>query len=141
VLRLDNGGEYTYRNFSDFYIEAGIKREYIVPYNPQKNGVAERKNRSIIEATKVMIHDQNLLMILWAEASMTVVYVQNMNPHKILKNMTPEEAFTGVKLEVGHFGIFGCPIYPHVPKEKRTKLAPSRRKGTFVGYSESSKAY
>jgi transposase InsO family protein len=75
VLRSDNGGEYTSRDFSDFYIEAGIKREYIVPYNPQQNGVAKRKNRSIVEATKAMIHDQNLPMILWKEASMTVVYV------------------------------------------------------------------
>jgi hypothetical protein len=55
--------------------------------------------------------------------------------------MTPEEAFTGVTPEVGHFRIFGCPVYIHVPKEKRTNLDPSGRKGTFVGYSESSKAY
>jgi transposase InsO family protein len=40
VLRSDNGGEYTSRDFSDFCIEAGIKREYVVPYNPQQNGVA-----------------------------------------------------------------------------------------------------
>jgi hypothetical protein len=46
-----------------------------------------------------------------------------------------------VKPEVGHFRIFGCPVYIHVPKEKRTKLDPSGRKGTFLGYSESSKAY
>jgi hypothetical protein len=141
VLRSDNGGEYTSKDFNDFCIEAGIKREYIVPYNPQQNGVAERRSRSIVEATKAMIHDHNLPMILWVEASMTTVYVQNMSPHKILKNMTPKEAFTGVKPEVGHFRIFGCPVYFHVPKEKRTKLDPSNRKGTFVGYSESSKAY
>jgi hypothetical protein len=55
--------------------------------------------------------------------------------------MTPEEAFTGVKPKVGHFKIFGCLVYIHVPKEKRTKLDPSSRKSTFVGYSESSKAY
>jgi hypothetical protein len=141
VLRSDNGGEYTSRDFNDFCIEAGIKREYTVPYNPQQNGVAERKNITIIEATKAMIHDHNLPMILWAEASMTTVYVQNKSPHQILKNMTPEEAFTGVKPEVGHFRIFGFPVYFHIPKEKRTKLDPSGRKGTFVGYSESSKAY
>jgi hypothetical protein len=74
-------------------------------------------------------------MILWAEASMTVVYGQNMSPHQILKNMTFKEAFTGVNLEVGHFRIFGCPVYLHVPKEKRSKLDPLGRKGTFVGYS------
>jgi hypothetical protein len=140
VLISDNR-EYTSKDFNDLCIEAGIKREYIVAYNPQQNGVAESKNISIVEATKEMIHDQNLPMILWAEASMTIVYVQNMSPHKILKNVTPEESFTGVKPEVGHLRIFGCPVYIHVPKEKSTKLEPSSRKSTFVGYNESSKAY
>ena len=80
VLRLNNGGEYTSKDFSDFCIEAGIKREYTIPYNPHLNGVAERKNITIVEATKAMIHDHNLPMILWEEASMTTVYVQNMSP-------------------------------------------------------------
>ena len=72
---------------------------------------------------------------------MTKVYVQNKIPHQILKNMTPEEAFIGVKPKVGHFRIFGCPVYFHVPKEKRFKLDPSRRKGTFVGYSFSQQLF
>jgi hypothetical protein len=55
--------------------------------------------------------------------------------------MTPEEDFTRVKPEVGHFEIFQCQVYIHVPKKKRTKQDPSRRKGTFVGYTESSQAY
>ena len=89
-----------------------------------------------------MIHDQSLPMTLWAEACMTAIYVQNRSPHRILKNIiTPEEAFTKVKPEIRHFKIFGCPVYLHVPKEKRSKLEPSGRKGTFVGYNESSKAY
>jgi hypothetical protein len=88
-----------------------------------------------------MTHDQSLPMTLWVEACMTTVYVQNRSPHQILKNITLEESFTRVKLEIGHFKIFGCPIYFHVPNEKRSKLEPSWRKGTFVGYSESSKAY
>ena len=87
-----------------------------------------------------MIHDQILPMFLWANTSKTVVYVQNKCPHKILKNMTLEEAFTGVKPEVGHLRIFGYPVYIHVPKDKRMKLESSIKKGTFVGYSESSKA-
>jgi hypothetical protein len=80
-------------------------------------------------------------MFLWEKASMTIVYVHNRSPHKTLRNMTPEEASTRVKPKVGHFMIFRCPIYIHVPKEKRTKLYPSGRKCTFVGYSESSNAY
>jgi transposase InsO family protein len=71
VLRSDNGGDYTSKYFINFCIEAGIKREFTVPYNPQQNGVVERKNRTIIEATKAMIHDQILPMTLWAEACMT----------------------------------------------------------------------
>ena len=47
--------------------------------------------------------------------------------------MTLEEAFSGVKPEVGHFRIFGCPVYIHVPKEKRTKLDPSGRKALRQG--------
>ena len=55
--------------------------------------------------------------------------------------MTPEEVFTGIKPEVSHLRIFGCPVYIHVPTKKRTKLEPSDKKGTLMGYSESSKAY
>ena len=60
TLRLDNGGEYTSKKFKSFCTSIGIKREYTVPYNPQQNGVAERKNRTIVEAAKAMLHDQNL---------------------------------------------------------------------------------
>ena len=59
----------------------------------------------------------------------------------MLENKTPEELFSGKKPEVIHLRIVGCPVYIHIPKEKRTKLDPSRKKCIFVGYSESSKAY
>jgi hypothetical protein len=55
--------------------------------------------------------------------------------------MTPEEAFSGKKPSVEHLRIFGCPVYIHVPKDKRKKLEPSGKKGIFVGYSDTSKAY
>ena len=94
-----------------------------------------------MEAVKAMIHDQDLPMHLWAEATRTTVYMQNKSPHRVLGNKTPKEMFSGEKLEVSHLRIFRCPVYIHVPKEKRTKLEPSRRKGIFVDYSESSKAF
>jgi hypothetical protein len=56
-------------------------------------------------------------------------------------SMTPEEAFSGKKPEVGHFQIFGCITYSYVPSEKRTKLEPMTERGIFVGYSETSKAF
>jgi len=141
ILRSDNGGEYESHEFESFCKEAGIKRQLTVPYNPQQNGVAERKNRTICEAAKAMMFDQDLPNSLWVEATGTAVYIQNRCPHAILEDKTPEEAFSGKKPEVGHLRVFGCPVYIHVPKEKRTKMEPSGKKGIFVGYSESSKAY
>ena len=64
-----------------------------VPYTPKQNGVAERKNRSIVGATKAMLHDQSLPFFLWAEACITVVYLQNRSPHHVVGNMTPKEFF------------------------------------------------
>jgi hypothetical protein len=88
-----------------------------------------------------MMNDQNLSMLLWGEATMIVIYVQNRTPHCILNNMTLEEAFFEKKRSVEHLRIFGCLVYIHVPKDKRKKLEPSEKKGIFVGYIESSKAY
>jgi transposase InsO family protein len=52
ILRSDNGGEYTSKEFVSFCRDVGIKRELTTPYNPQQNGVAEKKNRMIMEAVK-----------------------------------------------------------------------------------------
>jgi hypothetical protein len=80
-------------------------------------------------------------MCLWEEATMTVVYVQNRLLHSALGLKTPEEMFTGKKLEVSHLKIFGCPMFIHISKEKRNKLEPSGKKGILVGYCEVSKAF
>jgi hypothetical protein len=88
-----------------------------------------------------MMYDQNISLSLWAKVASTGVYIQNMCPHKSLEEKTPKEVFTGKKPSVDHLRIFGSPVYIHVPKEKRTKLDPYGKKGTFVGYSETSKAY
>ena len=69
------------------------------------------------------------------------MYVKNKIPHKVLENMTPEEMFLGEKPKVCHLRIFVCPVFVHVPKEKKTNLDASRKNGIFVGYSDTSKAY
>ena len=125
----------------DFCTQHGIHRQFTIPYNPQQNGVAERKNRAIVGATRAMLHDQELPLFLWTEACRTAVYLQNRSPHKVVGNRTPEEAFTGVRPDVRHFRMFGCLTFSHVPSEKRTKLEPTAEKGIFVGYNETSKAY
>ena len=75
TIRSDNGGEYTSKEIVTFCKEVGIRRELIVPHNPQQNGVAERKKRTIEESIKAMMNDQNLSMFLWGEATMTIVYI------------------------------------------------------------------
>jgi hypothetical protein len=141
TLRTYNGGEYTSNEFVAFCKSAWIRRELIFPHNPQQNSVVERKNRSIKEMVKALLNDQGLSMFLWGEAAMTEIYVQNRSPHRILKDMTPEEAFSGKKPNMENLRIFGCPVYSHIPKDKRNKLEPSGKKGIFVRYSDSSKAY
>ena len=89
ILRSCNGGEFTSSEFNEYYKEDGIKRELTIPYNPQQNGVAERKNRSIMEAIKSMIHDQDIPMYLWEESTRTTIYVQIIMSHNALGNKTP----------------------------------------------------
>ena len=82
-----------------------------------------------MEVVKAMIHDQDLPMYLWAEATRTTVYVQNIISHSAVGNKTLEDMFTGENPEVSHLKIFGCPVYIHIPKEKRSKFDPSRKEG------------
>jgi hypothetical protein len=80
-----------------------------------------------------MLHDQDLPKFLWAKACNTAVYLQNRSPHRVLGNVTPEEAFTRKKPDTKHLHIFGCVVYYHIPTEKRTKLDPTAEKGILVG--------
>ena len=70
----------------------------------------------IMEATRAMLHDQDLPMHIWAEASRTSVYVQNRTPHRVSENKTPKEVFSGKKPKANHLRIFGYPVYIHIPK-------------------------
>ena len=94
-----------------------------------------------MEVVKTMIHDQDIPMHIWVEAARTTVYLQNRLSHSALQLKSPEEMYRGKKHEVIHLKIFGCPIYVHISKEKRTKLDPSIKNGIFVGYFEVSKSF
>eukprot|EP00253_Pinus_taeda_P003971 PITA_03971 len=75
ALRSDNSGEYVSQEIKEFCATKGIKRELTAPHNPQQNGVAERKNKTIVGATQVMLHDQGLPLHLWAEACNIAAYL------------------------------------------------------------------
>ncbi|GJX15071.1 ribonuclease H-like domain-containing protein [Tanacetum coccineum] len=94
----------------EFCREKGIKREYSVARTPQQNGVAKRKNRTLIEAARTMLADSKLPTTFWAEAISTACYVQNrvliVKPH----NKTPYELFRGIKPAIGFMKPFGCHV-------------------------------
>ncbi|GJV61350.1 putative ribonuclease H-like domain-containing protein [Tanacetum coccineum] len=77
IIKSDNGTEFKNKVMDDFYREKGIKREYSVARTPQQNGVAERRNRTLIEAARTMLADSKLPTTFWAEAVSTACYVQN----------------------------------------------------------------
>ena len=60
TFRSNNAREFTSNEFKELCKDSWIKREFSTPYNPQQNGIAERKNRTIMEATRAMLHDQDL---------------------------------------------------------------------------------
>ena len=72
-------------------------------------------------------------MFLWEKASMTAMYVQNRSPHKTLRNMTPKEAFTGVKPEVGHFTMFGVSNIHSCTQGEKDQARPFMKKGYICG--------
>jgi hypothetical protein len=121
--------------------EHGIQKKYSCTYSPQQNGVAERKNRHIIEITCAMLNEKNLPNYFWAEAEATAIYIMNRTPTTTVHGMTLEEKFTGKKPNVSHLRMFGCIAYVHVPDEKRSKLDPKAKKCIFIGYSLEQKGY
>lgn len=141
VLRTDNGGEYCNDRLKKFLKDKGIKHELTVPYSPQQNGVAERYNRSIMEKVRSMLADSRLPKQMWAEASNTAAYLLNRSPTKKLTGATPEEKWTGCKVDLGHLKVFGCRAYAHVPDAKRQKLDEKGKEYIFVGYSDTTVGY
>ena len=89
ILRSDNGGEYISNDFLCICSQSGIHIQHSVPYTPQQNGVAERKNRSLKEMTSCMMESKKLAENLWDEAMNAVEYIQNIFPHSSMKGNTP----------------------------------------------------
>ncbi|GJT01405.1 putative RNA-directed DNA polymerase [Tanacetum coccineum] len=117
VVRSDRGGEYygrhtdvgqAPRSFFDFCKDHGIINHYTMPGTPQQNGVAERRNRTLMDMVRSMLTNSNLPEFLWTEALKTVVHILNRVPSKsVLK--TPYEIWTGRKHGLRYLQGWGCP--------------------------------
>nr|GEX26392.1 putative ribonuclease H-like domain-containing protein [Tanacetum cinerariifolium] len=114
----------------------GIKREFSVPRTPQQNSIAERKNRTLIEAARTMLADSLLPIPFWAEAVNTACYVQNRvlvtKPH----NKTPYELFHGRTPSIGFMRPFGCLVTILNTLDPLGKFQGKVDERFLVGYSE-----
>jgi hypothetical protein len=88
-----------------------------------------------------MLHAKSLPQRLWAEEINCATYIQNRSPHIYVKNKTPYEAWSGLKLEVTHFHIFDSRAWARIPSEKRKSLDPQSTECIFVGYPYSVKGH
>nr|GEX05577.1 retrovirus-related Pol polyprotein from transposon TNT 1-94 [Tanacetum cinerariifolium] len=117
----------------------GIKREFSVPRTPQQNGIAERKNKTLIEATRTMLADSLLPILFWAEAVNTACYVQNRVLVTKLQNKTPYELLHGRTQSIGFMRPFGCPVTILNTLDSLGKFHGKVDEGFLVGYSVSSR--
>jgi len=141
VLRTDCGGESSSHEFANFCENHGIKRQLIVAYTPQQNGVCERKNCTILNMVRSLLTMNGIPKSLWLEAVNWSIHILNRSSKHVVQYMTPEESWSGRKPVVDHFRIFGCIAYAHIPYEKRRKLDNKGEKCFFLGVSDKSKAY
>ncbi|GJY40212.1 putative ribonuclease H-like domain-containing protein [Tanacetum coccineum] len=141
TIRCDNGTEFKNRDIIEFCGSKGIKREYSNARTPQQNGVAERKNRTLIEAARTMLADSFLPNTFWAEAVSTACYVLNRVLVTKPQNKTPYELITGKIPIISYIRPFGCHVTILNTIDHLGKFEEKSDEGFLVGYSLNSKAF
>jgi len=116
----------------------GIQMELTVPYTPEQNGCAERKNCYPVEMIRCMLTDSGLPNKYWGEAIMNANHMQNMLP-ACGDPVTPFEKWNDRKPNYSYVKRFGCTAFAAV--HIRQKLDRKGRKLVFVGYEEGTKGY
>ncbi|KAL0696244.1 hypothetical protein Bca4012_063424 [Brassica carinata] len=141
VLRSDNGGEYTSHAFKNHLAKHGIVHQTSCPYTPQQNGVAERKNRHLMEVARSMMFHANVPKRFWSDAVVTACYLINRIPTKVLRDISPYEVLNKTRPSIQHLRVFGCTCFVLIPGEQRNKLEAKSMKCMFIGYSPTQKGY
>nr|BBF90152.1 polyprotein -like [Oryza rufipogon]BBF90155.1 polyprotein -like [Oryza rufipogon] len=149
VVRSDRGGEYYGRHtpygqvpgpFARFLLENGIVAQYSTPGEPQQNGVAERRNRTLMDMVRSMMSYSTLPLGLWMEALKTAIHILNRVPSKSVPK-TPYELWTGRVPSLTHLRVWGSPAEAKVFNPNIGKLDPKTVSCHFIGYPERSKGY
>ncbi|GJS24394.1 ribonuclease H-like domain-containing protein [Tanacetum coccineum] len=141
TIRCDNGTEFKNRDIIEFCGSKWIKREYSNARTPQQNGVAERKNMTLIEAARTMLADSFLPNTFWAEAVSTACYVLNRVLVTKPQNKTPYELITGKIPIISYIRPFGCHVTILNTIDHLGKFEGKSDEGFLVGYSLNSKAF
>lgn len=145
IFRSDNGGEFVNNTLKEYFASHGVVHETSCVGTPQQNGVAERKNRHILETARSLLFENNVPKKFWEHAITTSIYLINRMPSKKLNFQTPLQV-----LSLHHHipsiltippKIFGCVAYVHIQKQNRTKLDPCAEKCIFLGYGFHQKGY
>ena len=121
-------------------MEKGICRQLTIPSTPQQNGVAERRNRTLLEMVRSMMAQVNLPILFWGDALLTTACILNCVPSKSVPT-TLYELWTGAKPSLENLRPCGCAGFVHSTSHKYGKLDLKASKKIFIRYSESSKGY
>ncbi|GJX88143.1 retrovirus-related pol polyprotein from transposon TNT 1-94 [Tanacetum coccineum] len=138
-IRTDNGTEFRNHKLESFCDEKGISQNFSSPYTPEKNGVAERNNRTLIEAARTMLNGSVLSKHFWTEADKIACYTQNRSIIVKRHDKTPYEIFRERILDISYFHVFGCHVFIHNHKDHLSKFDAKADDGYFLGYSLSQK--
>jgi transposase InsO family protein len=128
-IRIDNGTEFKNTQVEDYLDEEWIKHKFSAPYTLQQNGVAERKNMTLIKMARTMLDEYKTSDHFWADAVNTACHVTNrLYLYKLLKN-TPYELLTGNKPNVSYFRDFVSKCYVLQKRLKSFKFVPKVYEG------------
>ncbi|GJR27593.1 retrovirus-related pol polyprotein from transposon TNT 1-94 [Tanacetum coccineum] len=140
-IRTDNGIEFRNHDLESFCDKKVISQYFCSPYTPKQNGIAERKNRTLIEATRIMMNGSVLFKHLWTEAVRIACYTQNRSIIIKIHDKTPYEIFRERIHNISYFHMFGFPVFIHNHKDHLGKFDAKADDGYFLGYSFVSKAF
>ncbi|GKE86137.1 retrovirus-related pol polyprotein from transposon TNT 1-94, partial [Tanacetum coccineum] len=115
--RTDNGTEFRNHKLEIFCYENGICHNFSSPYTPKQNGVAERKNRTLIEAAKTMLNGPVPSKNFWTEAVRIACYTQNRSIIVKRHDKTPYEIFRERIPDIRYFHVFRCRVFIHNHKD------------------------
>nr|GFA71836.1 retrovirus-related Pol polyprotein from transposon TNT 1-94 [Tanacetum cinerariifolium] len=140
-IRTDNGTEFVNQTLREYYEQVGISHETSIARSPWKNGIIERRNRTLIEAARTMLIYAQAPLFLWAEAMATACYTKNRSIIRLCHEKTPYELLHNKLPDLSFLYVFGALCYSTSDSENLEKLQPKADIRIFIGYTPTKKAF